>query len=409
MDEEIKNIPELEKALEEQTVGDVPDLKEPTEQLAIATQSLSELQELSNTIHAEGVSQEDIQSVFNIIKRLNDAGIEVGVSTGLEEYGLGFYTKTRSMVNQTISQEGLGETIINVIKAVFEKLIAFVTGAIRFFRVIGAKDKVVQATVKKAVEKIALVAETVKGWKRLSVVSTDEVEKKAFEYAEQLLRDGSFPKSQLTLAAFGDKSAVANLEVVHHHIQTSARYLRISVKSLKTALDGSSDSVQIYENMSEGMNKVRGIINTFLQESPEPEYLIGRVDLQVLLGEQVHHQVTPVVQYEYIIKAYYDIAADLRSIRKFNLDGADPVTVQTVTEAMEIINKAFEDLGLAVDFFAKAKMTQQMVLKQHLQFMNRYASMMYMHVRDTAITEVVRGKVEAGFSQLESKLKTYGV
>lgn len=410
MDEEIKGISELEKALEEQTTGEIPDLVEPTNQMNVATSSLSELVDIGNTIQSEGVSQEDVRSVFTIIKRLNDAGIEVGIAPSLEEYGVSHYTADRTIVNLRVSQEGIGETIINVIKAALEKIVTFVINTVRYFKVLGAKDDVVQASVTKAQAKIAKVAESIKLWNRLIPGGTDTIELKVLEYAITLLQDGSIPRSHLTMAILGNNAALGNMQKIHSNVLEATRYLRLSAKNLKGALEGRLDEAVIYQAMTDGLSNVSFLISYLLQESSDKDFLTARVTANTWLNGTQARSVASVVQYEYILKAYYAVADDLRAIRKFAIPpDQDPSVTQAISDALVAIDAAFVGLGNVIDFFVKARSVQQLVLKQHLNVMNRHASLLVTHLRENSMNDAVKTTSENIFNNLEKSLKSYGL
>ncbi len=417
MDDEIKNIPELEKALEEQVTGEVevaPPVEEASK-LDVATKALDDLVGIKDTIIAEGVSQEDIRSVFTIIQRLNDAGIEVGLSSSMEEYGLGHYTPNRTIVNQQVSLEGIGATILNVIKAVFEKLVSFVAGIVRYFRTLASKDKAVEASVERAIKKIKAVREQVNEWKRLSSVPYDQIERDAIKYGASLINDGPLPRNRVSLAALCHPGPIKEIKEIHTIIENAVRRLRFSVKCLKDVMSGKSDSLIYYEDDIQDIINLRHRIGDMLVESPDRNYFTkadirqSTADAFIFASDKIETESRPLVQYEYILKAYFSVADMLREIRKVDFDTDNDDLVRLINNYLNQTNQAFEVLGEAVDFFAKAKSTQTKVLSLQMQFLNRYASLLVLHVRDTALTEGVRNKVDEGFNTLQKKLKTFGV
>lgn len=410
MDDEIKSSAELEKALEEQVTGEIPDMVEPMEQLKTATTAVQDLVAIRDTVLTEGVSQEDISSVFTIVRQLNDAGIECGIGPSMEDYEIGHYTPTRSIVNQRVSLEGIGSTLLNVIKAVLEKLIAFVAACVRKYKVMTSKDRVVEAAFDSARGKANDVQEVIKLYQRMSLARYDEVTKAAFEYAESLLKgEGKLPRSEVTLAALQDKECVEKIREIHMRAETATRYLRMSVKSLKSLAMGASASATIDVTMNEELMRIRTLILAMQVESPEPDYLyknIGTMHFQQMLSRPLPG---PIAKYEYIVKAYYSVAEELRAVRKFAVNEQDEDAARFISESLNTITQAFENLDATIQFLVHVKAVQLNVFKLQLAYLNRHFSLMHNHVKDTSVHEATRKKAEDAFDQLAKKLRTYGI
>lgn len=409
MDEEIKAIPELEKALEEQITGEVEVDTPVVEPLKLASDSLNELVEIGDTIKVEGVSQEDIRSVFTIIKRLSDAGMDVGVSASLEDYEINHFTPTRSMVNQTISQEGIGATIVNVIKAVIERLVEYVIKAVRFFKVMGAKDKAIEASFEKAKEKSKDVQAAIALFQRANMADSSKVDAEAEVYAKALLTDSSLPRNYLTLAALFHQPSVDEVKTIHAKVERATLFLRKSVKSLSMFLTTPTADLNVDVTMMEDLASVRQQIGLMQQVDPDQKFIHMFIKPDFFATNTVRKQAEPLARYEYILKAYYSVADDLRSIRKYNQDAYDEEAVRFINEVIAEITQAFEDLGLVIDFFANLKNVQMAVFKVQLKYLNRYTSLLYLNCRDNAVSDITKKQVEGIFTDLEKKLKSYGV
>lgn len=413
MDEEISNIPELEKALEEQVTGEIKDLPQVDEpvidNLKLASDGLSELVIIQDTILKEGVSQEDVRSVFTIIKRLNDAGIEVGISPSLEEHDIGHYTPNRSMVNQVVSNEGVGETIVKMIRVVLEKLVEYVIGTVRWFKLLAVKDKAMDAAFDRAKAKAKDVQEAIALFRRYSMADNGTVEADAAKYATELLTHGSLPRNYLTLAALFHKPSVDEIQTIHKKTERSCMFLRSSVKSLKVFLATPDADLNVDVTMMEDLATVRQQIADMQTIDPDVKFLSLFIKPEIFADSTVRKQAEPLAKYEYILKAYFSVADELRSIRKINLEQYDDEGIRFINEVIAELTTAFEDLGLIVNFFAAVKATQMQVFKLQLQYLNRYASLLYLQARDTAVHEATKNKVQGIFDDLEKKLKGYGL
>ncbi|MNU66964.1 hypothetical protein D3C71_562910 [compost metagenome] len=409
MDEEIKGIDELEQALEEQITGevevDIPDLND----LQLASGSLNELVEIGDTIKAEGVSQEDVRSVFTIIKRLNEAGIEVGVGASLEEFEITHYTPGRSMVNQTISQEGIGETIVSVIKAVIEKLIEYSIKTVRFFKVMGAKDKTIEAAFERAKDKSKDVQKAIALFNQVNMADSSKVDEEAMKYAHTLLLQGGLPRNRVTVAALMYQPTVDVVKSIHAKTERSVMFLRQSVKSLRIFLTNPQADLNVDVTMMEDLALVRDQIGLLQEIDPAVYFLQTYVKPDYFVNNTLTKEAEPIARYEYILKGYYSVADELRGIRKYNLDAYDEQAVRFINEVIAELTQAFEDLGLIAGFFAELKNTQMQVLKLQLQYLNRHASLLYLNCRDNAVSDLTKKKVEGIFTDLEKKLKTYGL
>jgi hypothetical protein len=410
MDEEIKGIAELEQALADQCTGEVGEMSEPVvDKLKLASDSLNELVEIKGAIVKEGVSQEDIRSVFTVIKRLNDAGIECGVSVGLEEHEIGHFTANRTMVNQRVSQEGIGDTIVSVIRVLLEKLVEYVVGTVRWFKILGAKDKAVDAAFDKAKAKTKDVQEAIALFRRYSMANNSDIETNALAYAKELLLNGSLPRNYVTLAALFHQMSIDEIKTIHKKTERSCLFLRQSVKSLKMFLAGPSADLNIDVTMMEDLATVRQQIADMQVIDPDVKFLTLFIKPEIFADSTVRKQAEPLAKYEYILKAYFSVADELRTIRKINLDSYDDQGVAFINEVIAELTTAFEDLGLVVNFFATVKATQMSVFKIQLNYLNRYASLLYLNARDSAVHEATKVKVQGVFDDLEKKLKSYGI
>jgi len=407
MEEEIKGIAEIEQALEDQCLGEVPQPS--LDALKLASDSLNELTEIKGAIIKEGVSQEDVRSVFTVIKRLNDAGIECGVSVGLEEYGLNHFTTSRTMVNQRVSCEGIGATIVSVIRAALEKLVEYVVGAVRWFKLLAVKDKAIDAAFDKAKAKTKDVQEAIALFRRYSMANNSDIETQAQAYAKELLLNGSLPRNYVTLAALFHQMTIDEIKTIHRKVERSCLYLRQSVKSLKVFLSTPSSDLNIDVTMLEDLAQVRQQVADLQVIDPDVNFLTLFIKPGVFADSTVRKQAEPLAKYEYILKAYFSVADELRSIRKINLEAYDDQGVAFINEVIGELTTAFEDLGLVVNFFATVKATQMAVFKVQLNYLNRYASLLYLNARDSAVHEATKAKVQGVFDDLEKKLKSYGI
>jgi cob(I)alamin adenosyltransferase len=161
--------------------------------------------------------------------------------------------------------------------------------------------------------------------------------------------------------------------------------------------------------MMEDLAGVVDQVGMMQQVDPDVKFISMFIKPEVFADSTVRREAEPLAKYEYILKAYFSVADELRSIRKINLDQYDEEGVRFITEVIAELTKAFEDLGVIVSFFAAVKAAQMLVFKVQLQYLNRYASLLYLHARDNAIHEGTKQAVEKTFTDLEKKLKSYGL
>lgn len=411
MDDEIKSSAELEKALEEQVTGEIPDLTEATANIKAAGTALGELVDIRDTVLIEGVSQEDVRSVFDIIKRLNDQGIECGVAPALEEYELGHYTQSRTIVNQQISLEGMGATIVKVIKTVIEKLIEYVVGLVRKYKVWQANDKKIERNFEMARNKAKDIQDGIAKLRRYALTSTTEVDNQTLEYTKHLLGGaGKLPRTKVGLAALFDTAQIETIQLIHKETEQATRYLRASTKSMKVMLNGDGSSGSVDTTAIQQLSVLYYKVELLLMEDPEPNFLLHYIDPKVLLNNTIHKLAVPIGQYEYLIKAFYAIADDLRGIKKVNLgDSFDENTARGISDSIVEMTQAFEDLDVIIQFMIHVKNTQLQVFKVQLQILNRYTSLLLLSIRDNTVHETSRKAAEDTFSKLEKKLRSYGM
>lgn len=410
MDQEFENSQVLEKAFEDEVTGELPDTAEVTEQLKTVLTATSELNEIEQGVRQEGVSQEDIEQVFTIIKRLNDAGIECGVTPSMEEYGLGHYTKTRSIVNHSLGLESIGGTIINVIKIVIEKLIAFVASIVKSYRIFTNNDRMVNATFETARKKSKDVQEFILLLKRTSMTPTTEIDNQVLEFAKsELANNRKIPRSGVGLAALFDAERIGRIKAIHTDAERMTRQLRIVMKHISRVVEGREDSVSFDLEPFEKLEYLRSLLDEMKTEQADTDFLTKQVDVNVLLDSTIRKNMEPIVGVEYLMKAFYDIAGELRNLKRFKPDPEDPDFNNGMAEVLQVVTKGFEDLDLIVRFFTYVKNVQLQVCSLQLRILNRHASLLYQHVLETTPHELTRVKAEQAFDKLGKKLRTYGI
>lgn len=410
MDQEFENSQVLEKAFEDEVTGELPDTAEVTEQLKTVLAATSELNEIEQGVRQEGVSQEDIEQVFTIIKRLNEAGIECGVTPSMEEYGLGHYTKTRSIVNHSLGLESIGGTIINVIKIVIEKLIAFVASIVKSYRIFTNNDRIVNSTFETARKKSKDVQEFILLLKRISMTPTTEIDNQVLEFAKsELVNNRKIPRSGVGLAALFDPTQITIIQGMEKNAQSATRSLRRMVRDINRLASGYMIAVEADVSAFSVLQGVRIMVDQLKTEDPDPEFLAKRVGVDILLDNTIRKKMEPLTQNEYLMKAFYDIASELRDLKKYKPDSKDPDFNNTMTMLLEKTLLAFEDLDLIVRFFTYVKKVQLQVCSLQLRILNRHASLLYQHVLETTPHELTRVKAEQAFDKLGKKLRTYGI
>lgn len=410
MDQEFENSQVLEKAFEDEVTGELPDTPEVNEQLKTVLTAVDELNTIEQGVRHEGVSQEDMEQVFTIIKRLNDAGIECGVVPSMEEHALGHYTKTRSIVNHALGLESIGGTILNVIKIVIEKLIAFIADIVKNYRLMTNRDRNVDNIFRVARNKTRDVQEFIHLLKRVCMVPTAEIDAQVLEYAKsELTNTKKIPRSGVGLAALFDEERVNWIKSIHTEAEKTTRQLRIIMKHISRVVDGREQSISFDLEPFKGLENLRELLDDLKTEQADPEYLIENINLDHLLVFMTRRNHEPIVGVEYLMKAFYDIAGELRNLKRFKPDPEDPDFTNNMAEVLQIVTKGFEDLDLIVRFFTYVKDVQLQVHSLQLRILNRHASLLYNLVKETTVHEATAQTVERAFDSLSKKLRTYGI
>lgn len=410
MDQEFENVEALEQAFEDEVIGELPDTTEVQQQLNTVLEATVELNTLEQAVKTEGVSQEDMEQVFTVIKRLNDVGIEVGVNPSMEEFGVQHYTRTRSIVNHSLGLESIGGTIVNIIKLVIEKLIAFVASIVRSYRIFTANDKLVSRTFETARNKAKDVQEFIHLLKRTSMAPTTEIDNHVLEFAKsELANSTKIPRSDTGLAALFDPTQITIIQGMEKNTQRHTRGLRRAVKDINRLAAGYNFAIDVDVSVFDVMQGVRIMVDKLKTEDPDPEFLTKQVDINLLLDNTIRKKMEPLTQNEYLMKAFYDIAAELRDLKKYKPDSKDPDFNNTMAELLKKTTTAFEDLDLIVRYFTYVKNVQLQVCSLQLKILNRHASLLYQHVLETTPHELTRVKTEQAFDKLGKKLRTYGI
>lgn len=410
MDQEFENIQALEQAFEDEVTGELPDTAEVQQQLNTVLAATTELNTIEQAVKQEGVSQEDMEQVFTVIKRLSDAGIEVGVSPSMEEFGVLHYTPTRSIVNHSLGLESIGGTILNVIKIVLEKLIAFAAGIVKAYRIFTNSNKSNDLAFETARKKSKDVQEFIHLLKRTAMVSVEDIDNQVIEFAKsELASNRKIPRSSVGLAALMHKDEQEWIRHLYRDAEKHTRLLRMAVRGVNQVVGLGASTVSIDLDLFKNLDSLRDLIDKAKTEDPKEDFITSQIDYQVLLDSTIRKQMEPIVKYEYVVKAFYDVAGDLRALKRFKPDGSDPDFNNTLVELLSYLTKGLEDLDLIVRFFAYVKQVQLQVCRVQLRILNRHASLLYQRVLDTTPHELSKAKAEQAFDRLGKKLRTYGI
>lgn len=406
METEFENQEDLSKVFEEQITGELPDSEGIQENFSEAAAALEHLNALVYTVGKEGVSQEDYNTVIGIINKLAEKGIDIGMGPALEDFGPSHFTQRRSLINQRVSLEGFGQTVIELIKKAIQALIDYLIKAVRWVRNFQHRDAAIERKVESVLK---MIEEASKGADDLIKASPIAVDIKAemIKYAAELINEENpqIRRNRLTVACYGDVAEANAIAQLHVDVRAACSQMVGSIRDLDRFLSGESGVLDMPRKLDfSWASKVSADMTEFLMDQPFGGYVASKVKPEVFDKSPR----SAVQKYEFLLEAYQQSADALRKIRKVNIEN-DPELANAVTEIITMLNEGYEVLGRAVDFFSRLRYTQLMVLGQYYKFQNRRYSAAWEYVRQNIISEGTTKAMDAIHKRVSEKLKQFAI
>lgn len=352
---------ELEKAFEEQVTGDyVPeDTAVDEDALREVATSMEWLIDLSYTISKEGVSQSDMQALAEIRAKVMSYGMTVTPIPALEHFSVGF-TRQRSMLNTTISQEGILKTIVDTVKEWIRMFKDWIVKQIRRYQDFKANDERMARAIESAVRKIERVRQDTQKLKGLTFGKYSEDDDELERFRTELLSNPKLPRNNMTLSALGYDKAYKELTEFHQTAMTSLKALDRMVDGLIEAANGEADSFYWSERIGREMERLNAYYNFLYGENPEPDFI---KKIRIPLSMPFLPQQKKVLSYQGLLDSYRRAADFIRFMERKRLAVEDPVLTDLVP-ALKALSESYVSMARLADFFKRYHQTQLLVLAE---------------------------------------------
>lgn len=371
MTTEFEHQEELETVLTEEPTGEpTPAPEAEVEKLGEAAVSLEWLVSLQRTISKEGVSSFDIRAVGDICTKLQGIGLDVKMAPSLEAYGPASFTQSRSMLNERISQEGIGQTIIQTIKAWIQSLIEFIIKTIRWVQNLKHADDRIAAKVDRAIGVIREVqknTEAVRKWNPRPLEHSLELK----EITKELLSSGEVKRTEATLAAFGTVLGSRKVLTIHKDAKAGATMIAGEINLLHQYIStgvkpdtmGISTIANTMRTLTDAVKQARGM----MEENPSTDYLHTNVQYeqfeQIFLQKQRESY-----KYEFLMDTYRTTADALRKLKDMKVSSDNPAVLEDININIQTMTLGLNNLSELVTFFSELNKTQARVLKLYIRY-----------------------------------------
>lgn len=406
METEFENQDALGEVLMESTTGELPDTEGIQENFSQAAVALEHLNALTYTISREGVSQEDYRKVEEIITSLEAYGIHIAMGPALEDFSIGHFSKSRSLINQRVSQEGFGQTVVELIKRAIQALIDYLVKGVRWVRNYNHRDEAIQRKIESVLAMIEKAKQGVADLVKATPFPID-VKSEMVTYAAELINEENknLPRSRLVVACYGDPDEARYIRQIALETRIATSAMIGAIDELQRFLAGDVDTLSLPAKLDlNWSSNLSSAVTLMLTNQPAGNYVAQKVKPELFERPPV----VIVEKYEYLLDAYVKAADSLRKIRKVNL-ADDPALADQVTGIITMLNEGYEVLGRLVDFFSRVRYTQLVVLGQHYKYQNRKYTITWDYVMENAVSEGTRMAMEKIHKKVSEGLRQYAI
>lgn len=409
-EEGIDQAQEIQNVIDEQVTGEaavVQDEKEQAvlegnlEQLGVLEASLEHLVDLRASINREGVSAEDIRTLFTIRDKIKgDTGFELPLNASLEEFGDKLFLQTRSPMGLEVSQESIVTTVLDAIKKWLKIFKEMIIKAIRWLKLAVHNDATVERRVDDALKRVKEI--------RISAKRLEAMLPRAFDstglsaYAGELLADKSLKRNTLTLAALGDIDKLTEVREIYAKAMVFTGWMDKHLTSIDEFVRGKIDSLpyaDVTANALLDLNTLMGLVKT---ESPDPKYLLKHtsqlVDNRLFLPREVF-------VYSDTLKTYYRAVDFVRLLEKDLQQAKAPESVLSeVSKQIGTVNQCYAALDNIVKFFIEYNQIQLQVLGLMYKYANKEYTMVWDQI---SVSEILSDQIQKKVEQIDKDLRAF--
>lgn len=211
------------------------------QQLIIAVECLGTLKDLYSTITQEGVSVYDVQTLRSVQERMNGITSLTKPGTALEKYE-GFFTKTRSSVNQTVSIEAINIEFGRILKEWFYKLLDFIIDVVKWVKNLSVNESVIRSRTERLNEQSLTAKRHLQSMRNLNVLSDRKLDGAYKLIQDAVMADPALPKNKLTIMGFGPGTYTRKFEQYIKDMLVYSKHFTAGTNTLLDILENGDQS-----------------------------------------------------------------------------------------------------------------------------------------------------------------------
>lgn len=346
-----------------------------TNAIQVAVECLHTLADLTRTIKREGVSKADVQALRAIQTRMEPYA-RLPTKVALEAYE-GLFTPSRSMINQTVSQEASLAEFGKTLKEWFFIFVDFIIRVTDWCRKVWNSEDAIRARLKALDTQLMSAYNQMMQYASYSERNKRDPLANLEDLARTVLSDPKLTQSRSMIIAFNVNKNTHGLKNVDSMVD---RYVANSLKdisSLKTHIEQNKPgSVSGWPGVE--INSLADQLEQLTVAQDEKDYLIKAVTLDFWRnprGLVTREIFAPSHNIEQVQK----IAKEIRSIKR-NANFDDLKEIDIVVQAIDDLTKTVSGLERIIKF-------KQQLYADYYKASATYANF-YIRARDTIAEEV---------------------
>lgn len=319
-------------------------------QLTVTVECLHATADLYRTIQREGVSASDVSALRHIRERMSPF-MKFPSNVALEAYE-GTFTPSRSMINQTVSQEAAVEEFGKTLKEWFFKIVDWIIKAVDWCRVVWNSESAIRTRLKLIDFNLQGMYNEFDDLIKRNALAGRDVTGELNAISKLVLSDPKLIRSESTLIAFGDKALGGKITAYDKHIDRIYGMLIRDVGSLKAHIENNKPSALPAIYSQELQMDAEGLEALAVASSDtSKDFFEERLGLdywkkpEVIVKRPVYAPSGNIIQVQKIAKEFRDIR------RNVNFDQLKEI--DTIVQNVENITASLKALERIIDFKQK--------------------------------------------------------
>lgn len=353
--------------------------------LDITVECFRALADLRRTISSEGVSNADVQALRNIQQRMQPY-IRLPSCVALEAYE-GTFTPSRSMINQTVSQEAALAEMGKTLKEWFFIFVDFIIRVVDWCRVVWNSEDLIRGRLKMMDSHLQSLHNEFQQLMKYNSTFGRDAMPEMLALAEVVLSDPKLTRSENMLVAFNVKGLDSVVKMADKDIDANFNRLMKDVVSLKGHIEADKPMAISYDYATE-FNATVQALEDMTVAMDDKDYFITAVRTDFWTRPKLLVS-RPIFAPSHNIEQVQRLAKEVRSIkRNSNFDALKEV---------DILVNTIENISNSVKVLERCIKYKQALYADYYKASATYANF-YIRARDT-LNETILTKSAADFDK----------